>query len=76
MVLSNLYVDICMNAIFVKFSIDFMLEIYLQHNYVLCVCVCVCVFSNIYIYIYIYMYCQLLHVHIAINPVRVYLCSK
>ena len=32
MVLSNLYVDICMNAIFVKFSIDFILETYLQHN--------------------------------------------
>ena len=32
MVLSNLYVDIYMNAIFVKFSIDFILETYLQHN--------------------------------------------
>ena len=40
MVLSNLYVDICVNAIFVKFSIDFILKTYLQHNYVLCVYVC------------------------------------
>ena len=70
MVLSNLYVDTCMNAIVVKFSIDFILETYLQHNYVLCVYVCVC------FQIYICMYCQVLHVHIAINPVRVYLCSK
>ena len=74
MVLSNLYVDIYMNSIFVKFSIDFILETYLQHNYFLCVCMCVCVCFQIYIYIY--MFCQLLHVHIAINPVKVYLCSK
>ena len=64
MVLSNLFVDICMNATVVKFSIDFISRP--TCNIIMfCVCMCVCVCFQI-----------LLHVHIAINPIRVDLCSK